>query len=666
MTSIAETVAGSGTANALSMFSTPSGVATAPSGTFAALCASQMSEPSTKGSSSPPATANTPPSAATQTTGIMQPKITKKSQANAASNFGIAAPIAAPTAPRPAPVLPFTPTLHLPTSNTRADAESQNADMFANAGVNKTVASTSQGTSAADSAAVSPLDSSLPVVNSLTSKLAPASGEEASQSAGAAQGTASAEIVPALSLTTRVAVQPVADTTSEDSPASPTVAGGSDQLSPPSSDLAVAACASVIATATAAPGNAASAGSAAAGSIAAQDPPQGSTGFGDVTPIQVQTQAPSPTPAKESAPAISRAAATEGPEQKPSAMQKTAAAAHSAAQVTSIGDSIATPLHPAADSGMPSLSQEATPSTLSLLFPSAASVKMQHSDGFFFPVASAANDPHTGDGPSSSPTIHAAAAASDSSSSVTTQSASDKTPASSSLSSNRSSTNNPSSNNPSNSGTETQDPAQPNAAAGNMLPSAIPPASQPQPSTVSVIPAVIAMSGATSSPLKAGNPPTISSIDSPVPAPAPAELPAAAASPVQLAQMASQAAQSEMRIGMTTSAFGSVEVRAVVHANDVGVLIGSEKGDLRSLLANDLPGITHNLEQQNLRLAQVNFQQGYAFSNQYSSGGDSQPRSFYPKSHSTPTLPGEATNAETAELPVASATASAVGLNILA
>jgi len=113
------------------------------------------------------------------------------------------------------------------------------------------------------------------------------------------------------------------------------------------------------------------------------------------------------------------------------------------------------------------------------------------------------------------------------------------------------------------------------------------------------------------------------------------------AGPVQLAQMASKAAQSEMRIGMTTSAFGNVEIRTVVHANDVGVVIGSEKGDLRALLTNDLPGIANTLQQQNLRLHQVNFHQGSALSYNQQSGGNSQPRSFAAR-----TVPGVAARRE--------------------
>jgi hypothetical protein len=111
---------------------------------------------------------------------------------------------------------------------------------------------------------------------------------------------------------------------------------------------------------------------------------------------------------------------------------------------------------------------------------------------------------------------------------------------------------------------------------------------------------------------------------------APETLPAAIPGPVQLAQLVNRVEQSEMRIGMNTSAFGSVEVRTVVHANDVGLVIGSEKGDLRGFLTNDMPAIANTLQEQNLRLHTVNFMQGFAFSNNASGGGDSQARSFVP------------------------------------
>jgi hypothetical protein len=88
--------------------------------------------------------------------------------------------------------------------------------------------------------------------------------------------------------------------------------------------------------------------------------------------------------------------------------------------------------------------------------------------------------------------------------------------------------------------------------------------------------------------------------------------------------MASRAGQAEMRIGMNTSAFGSVEVRTVIHASEVGVTIGSEKGDLRGLLTNEMPSISSSLEQQNLRLSNVSFMQGFASGGNMAGGGDAQ------------------------------------------
>ena len=149
--------------------------------------------------------------------------------------------------------------------------------------------------------------------------------------------------------------------------------------------------------------------------------------------------------------------------------------------------------------------------------------------------------------------------------------------------------------------------------------------------------------------------------------PASGETPAApTAGPVQMAQMVSKAAQSEMRIGMNTSAFGSVEVRTVVHANEVGVLIGSEKGDLRSLLSTELPGIANTLQQQNLRLNQVNFHQGFAFSNNQSSGGDSQPHSFTSRPMGKTAHAAELSSPESSEPAPLLSNGHGSGLSILA
>jgi flagellar hook-length control protein FliK len=141
----------------------------------------------------------------------------------------------------------------------------------------------------------------------------------------------------------------------------------------------------------------------------------------------------------------------------------------------------------------------------------------------------------------------------------------------------------------------------------------------------------------------------------------------AAAAPVQLAQMINRVGQTEMRIEMNTAAFGSVQVRTVLHANDVGLVIGSEKGDLRTLLANDLPALTNTLQQQNLRLNSVNFMQGFAFSNNASGGGDSQARSFVPMRPPQNFASSESTTGDSTEnLSPANIGAGQSGLSILA
>jgi len=147
-------------------------------------------------------------------------------------------------------------------------------------------------------------------------------------------------------------------------------------------------------------------------------------------------------------------------------------------------------------------------------------------------------------------------------------------------------------------------------------------------------PAVVALSG---TPVVAASiaaktdPAPSASAGAPLAAPAAAEAPPAAPpGPVQMAQMVNQVGQSSMRIGLNTPAFGSVEVRTTVHASDVGLLIGSEKGDLRAMMANEIPVLANTLQQQNLRLNSVNFHQGFAFSNDASGGGNPQQRSFAP------------------------------------
>jgi flagellar hook-length control protein FliK len=133
-----------------------------------------------------------------------------------------------------------------------------------------------------------------------------------------------------------------------------------------------------------------------------------------------------------------------------------------------------------------------------------------------------------------------------------------------------------------------------------------------------------------------------------------------------MAQIATRVGQSEMRIGMTTSAFGSVEVRTTVHANDIGLTIGSEKGDLRSLLTNEIPAITNNLQQQNLRLNSVSFTDGSATpQQQHGGGGNSQQQNLAPLSYAGKGSDREARDSAE-DLPVRNVAGAAAGLSILA
>jgi hypothetical protein len=134
-----------------------------------------------------------------------------------------------------------------------------------------------------------------------------------------------------------------------------------------------------------------------------------------------------------------------------------------------------------------------------------------------------------------------------------------------------------------------------------------------------------------------------------------------------MAQMVNRAGESEMRIGMTTSAFGSVEVRTTVHASDVGLTIGSEKGDLRSLLGNEMAGIASNLQQQNLRLSNVSFMQGFSSSNNGAGEGNPQQQAFVPKPSYNGMVPADDAVGDSAPELAGGAYVSAAGsLSILA
>ena len=104
---------------------------------------------------------------------------------------------------------------------------------------------------------------------------------------------------------------------------------------------------------------------------------------------------------------------------------------------------------------------------------------------------------------------------------------------------------------------------------------------------------------------------------------------APAAGPVQVAHVIDRMGQTEMHIDLRTSAFGSVEVHTVVRDSQVGVAVGSERGDLKTFLASEVPGLQAAFRQQDLRFDAIHFlRQGTSVNAGLSGGTDSQSRSF--------------------------------------
>jgi hypothetical protein len=79
--------------------------------------------------------------------------------------------------------------------------------------------------------------------------------------------------------------------------------------------------------------------------------------------------------------------------------------------------------------------------------------------------------------------------------------------------------------------------------------------------------------------------------------------------------------QTEMHIDLRTTTFGSIEVHAVIRDSQVGLSIGSERGDLRHLLSTEVPAMESRLQRHDLQLDSVRFiDQGHAFNAGTSSG----------------------------------------------
>ena len=94
-----------------------------------------------------------------------------------------------------------------------------------------------------------------------------------------------------------------------------------------------------------------------------------------------------------------------------------------------------------------------------------------------------------------------------------------------------------------------------------------------------------------------------------------------------------------MHVGLHTTVFGNIEVHTIIHDRQVDLAVGSEKGDLRTLLSSEVPGLQTTLRQQDLRLDSVHFLESSCGPNAgLSSGTHSQSRSFHEGQTNTGTI----------------------------
>jgi len=80
---------------------------------------------------------------------------------------------------------------------------------------------------------------------------------------------------------------------------------------------------------------------------------------------------------------------------------------------------------------------------------------------------------------------------------------------------------------------------------------------------------------------------------------------ASANSSVQGVRFVQNAGQEEMRVGLRTESFGTVQVHTSISDKSVDVTLGSEHGDLKTFMFSELPALQSTLQQHDLRLQQL-------------------------------------------------------------
>jgi hypothetical protein len=112
---------------------------------------------------------------------------------------------------------------------------------------------------------------------------------------------------------------------------------------------------------------------------------------------------------------------------------------------------------------------------------------------------------------------------------------------------------------------------------------------------------------------------------------------------VQIARLVDGIAQSEMHIGLRTQAFGNVELHTVVRDSQVGLAVGSEKGNLRNFLNSEVPTLQATLGQHDIRFDGIRFLESGGAGTGFSGGTEQQSRSFH---QAAPTAEQEPSSAD--------------------
>jgi hypothetical protein len=139
---------------------------------------------------------------------------------------------------------------------------------------------------------------------------------------------------------------------------------------------------------------------------------------------------------------------------------------------------------------------------------------------------------------------------------------------------------------------------------------------------------------------------------SPAQSEAPVRLPHATGEPapveatsggVVAARIVEEIGRSEMHIGLRTQAFGTVDVHTALRDTQLGLAVSSERGDLRSFLAPDVPALQTVIRQHDLRFDKIQFTQPSGANTTFSDNANSQSRYFSQSTPSASALPPDDT-----------------------